>query len=249
LSQGLIDRLDPRSKAFFSLTVILLAIMIPEIEYMTGLIIMTGILVVISRSLVRWLSYLSIFKVLIPLLFFMNLFFYAQGQTFWSSDFYLFRLSVTRGGLITSITILLRLFSIAGAAALFAISTESIELETALTYLKVPWKLSFLFSLTLKLIPEMKTRYRKIEEAQYSRGIRIEGGPLEKTKKKIPILIPFLASIIRYGYELTEALVARDFNEIEKRSSLIELKHGPLDFLLYVISISIVSTYAYLYFL
>ena len=249
MKKRFLESLDPRSKLFFSFIVVILAIFVPKIDYLVILIIITLLLVVFGRSIKRWLAYLSVFKILIPLLFFLNLFFYAHGEIFWSFEFSFFSLSITQGGLITSVTILLRLFSIAGVVALIVISTEPVEFETALADLKFPWRLAFLFSLTLKLIPEMKTRYRKIEEAQLSRGLKMTGGPIEKTKKKIPMLIPFLASIIRYGYELTEALEARDFDEIGKRTSLIELKHGPSDVLLYILSISMFSIYMYMNFL
>ncbi len=248
MKKSFIEKLDPRSKLFFSLIVVILAIGIPKITYLSGLILITVLLVIIGRSFKRWLSYLSAFKILIPLLFFLNLFFYAGGKTFWSVDLSLFELSITQGGLITSVTILLRLFSIAGAAALFVISTDPIEIETALSELKMPWRLAFLFSLTLKLIPEMKTRYKKIEEAQLSRGLKISGGPLKKAKKKIPMMIPFIASIIRYGYELTEALEARDFDDIKGRTSLIELKHGVYDHLIYGFSLAILLSYVFLNF-
>jgi len=249
LKENLLEKLDPRSKLFFSFIVVILAIVIPEIEYLITLIVITLVLVVFGRSMKRWMSYLSVFKILIPLLFFLNLFFYAHGYVYWSFEFSFFTLAITQGGLLTSVTILLRLFSIAGVAALFVISTKPVEFETALADLKFPWRLAFLFSLTLKLIPEMKTRYQKIEEAQLSRGLKITGGPIKKTKSKVPLLIPFLASIIRYGYELTEALEARDFDSIGKRTSLIDLKHGFYDLLLYILSISIFFLYIYINFL
>ncbi|MEF8832418.1 MAG: energy-coupling factor transporter transmembrane component T [Candidatus Thermoplasmatota archaeon] len=249
MKESFLKKLDPRSKLFFSFIVVVLAIIVPKMEYLIGLIIVTLLLVAFGKAIKKWLSYLSVFKILIPLLFFLNLFFYAQGKIFWSFEFSFLTLSITQGGLLTSVIILLRLFSIAATAALFVISTEPIELETALADLKFPWRLAFLFSLTLKLIPEMKTRYRKIKEAQLSRGLKMTGGPIEKTKKKVPMLIPFLASIIRYGYELTESLEARDFDDIGERTSLIELNYDLYDHLLYLLSISISSVYIYLNFL
>jgi len=247
LKESFIEKLDPRSKLFFSLIVVILAIVIPEIIFLSALILVTLIMVIIGKMLKKWISYLSVFKVLIPLLFFLNLFFYAGGRRYWGFEFSFLELYITQGGLIVSVTIILRLFSIAGVAAMFIISTDPIQIETALAALKIPWKLAFLFSLTLKLIPEMKTRYKKIEEAQLSRGLKISGGPIKKAKKKIPMMIPFLASIIKYGYELTEALEARDFDDIRERTTLIHLDHGVFDYMMYIFSISLFTLYVYLY--
>ncbi|MGM0406137.1 MAG: energy-coupling factor transporter transmembrane component T [Thermoplasmatota archaeon] len=247
MKKSFIESLDPRSKLFFSFIVVILAIGIPEIMYLSALIILTLILVLIGKMFKKWISYLSVFKILIPLLLSLNLFFYATGQIYWGFEYYFLELYITQGGLIVSVTIILRLISIAGVAAMFIISTDPIQIETALAELKIPWKLAFLFSLTLKLIPEMKTRYKKIEEAQLSRGLKISGGLIKKTKKKIPMMIPFLASIIKYGYELTEALEARDFDDIKERTTLIHLDHGVFDYMMYVLSVSLFTLYVYLY--
>jgi len=79
--------------------------------------------------------------------------------------------------------ICLRLVSVASAAALFVVTTSVEEFEYGLRRLGFPWKLAFLFSLTLKLLPEMKRKYRKIEEAQKggefhaveNRGLKLRG--------------------------------------------------------------------------
>ena len=61
------------------------------------------------------------------------------------------------------------------------------------------------------------------------------------------MMIPFLASIIKYGYELTEALEARDFDDIRERTTLIHLDHGVFDYMMYIFSISLFTLYVYLY--
>ncbi len=249
MKNGPISEMDPRSKLFFASTVIILAIMIPKIMYLLGLLVLVFLVVSVGKTLKSWFEYLSALKWLIPILFFLNLFFYAGGEMIESFDLILFTLPITRGGLFTSITILLRLFSIAAVAAMFTVSTDAVELETALTKLKIPWRLAFILSLSLKLVPEIKKRYRKIRETQISRGLETGGGPIKRVKSKIPILIPFMVSVIRYGYELSEALEARGFNDVDGRTNLIQLKHGLDDLFLYLLSISIFSVYFYLNFI
>lgn len=240
--------IDPRAKLFFALTVTVLALLIPQIEYLVGLLLITFFIVLLGGILKSWFSYLSALKMLIPILFFLNLFFYAHGKVIRNFDLSLFTLSITYGGLRTSIMILLRLFSIAAVGAMFAVSTEPETFEIVLGKLKVPWRLAFVSSLTLKLVPEMKRRYKKIEEAQVSRGLKLKGGPIKRIRSRVPILIPFFVSIIRYGYELTEALEARGFDDIDERTNLISLEHGPYDYLLYLISIAIFLVYIFLNF-
>lgn len=241
-----LNKFDPRSKLFFTLILVVLSLLIPIPIYLLSLLGIILITASAGRALKGLLGYMSPLKLLIPLLLILNLFFYAHGKVIWSFDLRIFTLSVTYGGIETSIMILLRFFVIASAAALFAVTTDPEEFELALVWLKIPWKLAFIFSLTLRLVPDVKRRYKKIEEAQLTRGLTIGRSPLKKIKARVPMVIPFLAAIIRYGYELTEALKARNFDDIEKRSSLLRLEHGFHDYILYIFSISILSLYIYL---
>ncbi len=246
--ESIFHKFDPRSKLFFILVIIVLSLLIPESLYLGILLLIIVFTAIAGKTFRDLLRYLSPLKYLIPLLLILNLFFYAQGEVFWSIDLKLFALSVTSGGFERSIMILLRFFSIASAAALFAVTTDTEKFESALVRLKIPWKLAFIFSLTLRLVPDIRRRYRKIEEAQLSRGLDLEGGPIKKIKARVPMVIPFLASVIRYGYDLTEALKARNFNSITERTDLIQLDQGVYDYLLYAASIGIFCILIYMRF-
>jgi len=234
---SLLERFDPRAKLFFVIILIILAIVIPHPIYLSTLLLIVLGTVIVSRSFKKLMGYLSPLKVLIPLLLILNLFFYAHGEVIWEYDLKIFTLSITYGGLQTSIMIILRFFVIASAAALFAATTDPERFERTLVKLKVPWKLAFIFSLTLRLIPDLKRRYKKIEESQISRGLNVKGNPIHRIKARIPMIIPFLASVIRYGYDLSEALKARSFDDIEKRTYMMRLEHKPIDLGLYLFSI------------
>ncbi|MFP4051016.1 MAG: energy-coupling factor transporter transmembrane component T [Thermoplasmata archaeon] len=242
------ETFDPRAKMFFVLIIIILAILIPLPIYLAVLLLIVLITALSGRILKRLISYLSPLKILIPLLLILNLFFYAHGEVVWKYDLRIFTLSVTRGGFKTSIMILLRFFVIASAAALFAVTTDPEKFERTLVKLKIPWKLAFIFSLTLRLVPDLKRRYKKIEEAQISRGLDLKGNPIKRIKARIPMIIPFMASVIRYGYDLSEALKARSFDEIKNRTYMIQLKHKARDYGLYLFSIILFVIYLFFYY-
>lgn len=226
------NRFDPRPKMFLSIGIGILAILSPDLFYLLVLLLTTLLLSTIGLMLKRLLKYLYPFRYLIPLIFVLNLFFYAGGETLWS----FFILAVTTDGIYNSLVIIIRLLTLAGTAAWFAINTNPERFEIALVKLKVPWRLAFTFSLTLRLVPEMKKKFEKIETAQQARGLTIEGNPFQKAKARIPMFIPFLSSVIRYGYDLAEALKARNFEVSKKRTYLLQLKQTKLDYLLYGLS-------------
>lgn len=228
--------LDPRSKLAFVLVVSGLAIAMAGFEPLTLLAAAVIMLVAAGRGLrVRsWLGFLSTLKVLVPAIFLLNLLFYAGGTVLWQLP--VVPLSITLGGLKTSFLIILRLLVIAGVAAWFAQTTDAEAFEAALVRLHVPWPLAFVFSLTLRLLPEMSARFRMVEDAQLSRGLTLEGGPIRQARARIPMLLPFFVAIIEYGYELSDALVVREFGRSKHRTSLVSLAYHRADYVLYGVS-------------
>jgi energy-coupling factor transport system permease protein len=234
-------QLDPRAKGAFALAVSVAAIARP---HPVALVVLAGILVAFvatagSRQLRRWAGFLSAFVVILPLILVLNAFFYGGGTVLWRAP--VVPLSVTTGGLETSAVIALRLIVIAGAAAWFAGSTDAEAFEVAIARLGVPWRLAFLASLTVRLVPAMRSRFRTIERAQRSRGLTFEGGPLRRARARIPMFVPFLAAVVEDGYTLGEALRVRDFERASQRTYTVTLAHGRLDVGLYFAAIALVG--------
>lgn len=230
------SQLDPKAKLFFSITIALLAILSSKIIVLLSLFVLLVIFVALGSGFTNWLRYLSFFKVLISVLFVINLFFYGKGASLWGFSVFGLPVKVTYRGIYISSLIILRLVTLAGVSAWFALNTESEEFEVALVQLKVPWKLAFIFSLTLRLIPDIKDRFQVIEEAHLSRGLRLDRGPFHRIRARIPMLIPFFASLIRSGYETAEALKARNFGANSTRTYMTQLKPSKGDYMLYALS-------------
>ncbi len=203
---------DPRIKIFFSIAIIITSLVLSEISFILPLLAIVIGVSLIGRNLADTVSYLSFFKYLLPIIFIINWIFYAKGGTIYSLNLKIFEISLTYGGLFKSSMICLRLLTIAIAAAWLVVTTPPEEFEYGLKKLGFPWKLAFISSLTMKLIPEMKRKFREIDEAQRGRGAESGRNPIKKIKRKVPILVPFLASISRYGLELSQVLKVRNFS-------------------------------------
>lgn len=229
-------RLDPRSKLAFTAVVCGLAVAVPRLGALAGLGGLLVLLVAVGSGLgVReWLGFLAGFKVLLPVIFLLNLVFYGGGTVLWAVPHV--PLAVTEGGLVTSTLIAGRLVVIAGAVAWFAATTDAEAFEAALVRLRVPWTFAFVLSLTLRLVPELRDRFGTIQDAQRARGADVDGGPIRRVRARVPMFIPFFVSVVEYGYELTDALVVRDFDASTRRTSVVTLDHRPADYLLYGLS-------------
>ena len=233
--------MDPRAKLAFATAVAVVAIAIPRLD---SLVVLAGIVtatVATGRDLTLrdWLGSLAPFKVLVPIIFLLNSFFYGGGRVLIA--FPGIPLSVTADGLLVSAVIVARLLVVASIASWFAMTTDPEEFEVAITRLGAPWSFAFLLSLTLRLVPEMRLRYQEIDEAQRARGLEISGNPLKRARDRIPMLVPFLAAVIHYGYDLSEALEARDYGVVRERTSVVSLAHGRVDYLFYGFSVALLA--------
>ena len=238
--------LDPRSKLAFVVPVFMLGAVAHRI---VGLLALGGLIaafVLVGRDLDlrRWIGALAPFKYLLPLILALNSVFYGGGEVLAALPLGAFRVTVTVGGILTSVLIALRLLVLASVAAWFGLTTDATEFERGLTLVGVPWRLAFVGSLTLRLVPEMRARFRNIEDAQRARGLELSGGPIARARARLPMLVPFLASIVQYGYELSDALTVRDFERSGTRTSLIELGYGRADYALFVATIGLFGVFA-----
>lgn len=228
--------LDPRAKLALTSAIAITTLLVPDLRALGLLALILTIVVLTAHdySVMVWLYSLSPFKYLIPIILVLNAIFYNGGTPLASWSLVWIDLTVTTGGLYVSGVIAGRLLVIAAAAAWFSATTDPELFEAALVRLGIPWSFAFLCSLTLRLVPELRNRFRMIEEAQYARGLSTEGGPIRRVRSKIPMLIPFFVSVIQYGYELSEALTVRKYGASPTRSSIIELQHHPNDYVLYI---------------
>ena len=237
--------LDPRPKAAVVVATFLVATAAHRLAALAALGGLVALTVAVGRglSLRTWVGALAPFRYLLPILLVVNAVFYGGGEPLWSVSLLGVPVGVTTGGIVQSARIALRLLVIASAAAWFGLTTDAPEFERALVDVGVPWRLAFVMSLTVRLVPVMQGRFRDIEDAQRSRGLRFEGGPLARARARIPMFVPFLASVIQYGYDLSDALEVREFGRVEHRTYLVELEYDREDYLWYLYAVALVAVF------
>ncbi|MGM0397560.1 MAG: energy-coupling factor transporter transmembrane component T [Halobacteriota archaeon] len=236
------DALDPRSKLALTVAVIVVAVAARTWLPLVGLLAFVLGFVALGRGYgpVAWVRSIGPILYLLPVLLVLNTLFYAGGESIWTVPVAGYTVGVTTDGVATSGLIALRLLVIAGVAAWFAATTDAERFEAGLVHLGIPWSMAFLLSLSMRLVPTMRHRFTVIEEAQRSRGLTLDGGVVDDARDRIPMFVPFLSAIIRYGYELSDALTARGFDRIDRRTSLVDVEHGSADYLVYLLAIGVV---------
>lgn len=235
------ERFDPRAKLALAIGIVLAGFATGTV---TGQLLLVGALlgvVVLGPVALRtWARTLAPLGLLLVLLVVLNTLFYASGPAWVAVPIGPVRLAITPGGVETAVLISLRLLLVAGAATWFALGTTAERFEAGLVSLGVPWRAAFLLSLTVGLIPRLRGRFRAIEESRRTRGADLSGGPIARIRTRIPMLVPFLATVIREGFDLSSALTARGFENQGPRTSITTVAHRPADAVLYVLAVGFV---------
>ena len=139
----------------------------------------------------------------------------------------------------------LRLFLIVSTSLLFVTTVSPRDLITALRYFKLPYKIIFTLSLTLRHISTFSEEYMIIKEAQTSRGLELDKGFLiKRIRNYVPVLIPLLVRSIENAEKLSLAMNLKLFS-FNKRVIAMENRFDKYNILilLSLISIFFISLY------
>jgi len=123
-------------------------------------------------------------------------------------------------GLDFALRIDLRLFVLALALALFALTTEARSLVVDLERRGVSRRLAFAAAATLQAIPAMAERARAIQAAQRARGLDTEGSIGARLRGVIPLAGPAILGTLADVETRSQALEARAFDRPGKRHLL-----------------------------
>lgn len=124
-------------------------------------------------------------------------------------------------------------------AALLTLTTSPLELSDGierlirpLGRLRVPTsELAMMLAIALRFVPTLFEEGRRIRMAQLARGARLEGNLLVRLKGAVALAAPLLISSFRRADELALALEARCYRGSQRRSQLVELRLGKIDYL------------------
>lgn len=117
---------------------------------------------------------------------------------------------------------------------LFA-STRSQDLTTALvTQCRIPYEFAFLFTASLRFVPDLLAESKAVQEAQACRGFVIKGGLLNRLVSYLSVVQPLVLRSVSRSETMAMSLELRGFNA-GKRSFLHSVALGMLDYLLFAL--------------
>lgn len=253
-----IHRLDPRNK-FLMLIIWMISIFMINpskegYETIYWLIYLAmGIFIVLIFKIAK-LRIITLFQSLKPMwvmmvfLLIMNLFIYKGGPQllpkWWIFDIHL-------EALIQTAKIVVRLALLISLSTIFTATTKPLDITVAIDDLFAWLKifhlnvhiLSMIISIALRFIPTILDETYRIMNAQASRGVDFKNGKLkEKVIAISSLIIPLFMSAISRSDELANAMEARNYNPLVKRTRFRQLKWKFTDTLTILFSILVLTT-------
>ena len=165
--------------------------------------------------------------------------------------FRLWKLTITKEGIITAVFMVIRLLYLIMGSSLMTLTTtpnnltdglekglgflKVIKVPKPLNKIKVPvHEIAMMMSIALRFIPILIEETDKIMKAQMARGADFENGNLiQKAKAMIPILVPLFVSAFRRANDLANAMEARCYHGSEGRTKMKPLKYTKNDRIAY----------------
>jgi len=168
-----------------------------------------------------------IFSFILLASFILWLFFTKGGPP----EFTIAGLSISKVSILYASAMALRLGLLLFFGMVFIASTRIEELFYGLNWLRIPFPVSFAISLSFRLVPIFSESAQTIIQAQRSRGLKISGGIISKFQSYFPLFVPVFLSALRRVNHLSIALESKGFGANVKRTSWLEFKWRPRDFL------------------
>jgi energy-coupling factor transport system permease protein len=138
-------------------------------------------------------------------------------------------------GFVFGLVVVFRLLSPLYAMPLVVMTTDVNDLVIGLTRIRIPYKVAFIFSITLRFVPFIFGEIDAITEAQRLRGLA-----LEKMNfiRRIPVFaslaVPLILGSLLKAQTLDVVLQSKAFSGSPKRTYLTELQLRGLDYVVLV---------------
>lgn len=233
-----LHKLDPRTKIILTVFFIVAVFLANNPTSFMFLVIITSVLVFISR--ISFKVVLKGIKPIFLILIFTSLInvFMTVGESEPLVKFWIIK--IYKEGIIRAVFMSLRvIILIIGTSMFLTYTTSPISLTDGIESLLKPLKkigipvhlFAMMMTIALRFIPTLVEETEKIMNAQKSRGADFSNGSLiKRAKALIPLLVPLFVSSFKRAEELATAMECRCYRGDVNRTKYVELKYKPCDY-------------------
>jgi energy-coupling factor transport system permease protein len=152
--------------------------------------------------------------------------FYRQGTPLINTPI----INLSRASLVFGFGRGIKLAELLATSVLFLSTTKVEEFTAGLLRLGVPYRVGFAITLAFRLVPLFIDSAVTVVQAQSLRGYDFNrGGPLERVRRYVPVIIPVFMGALRKANNMAMALEARGFGMNATPTSFIDYPIRPRD--------------------
>src|ERR1700682_2503578 len=231
---SIVHRLNPTVKVF---ALFIMFWSVYWVNHPLALLPLGLLLAAIAQLTGSWPNFYRLRWLFILLIFFTTLawmVFYRKGPALINTRI----IHLSRASLVFGLGRGLKLAELIATSVLFLSTTKVEEFTAGLARLGVPYRVGFAITLSFRLVPLLIGSALTVVQAQNLRGYDFNrGGPLERIKRYVPVLIPVFMGALRKANSMAIALEARGFG----------MSHQPTSFIDYPVAASDVAATAALF--
>ncbi|MGD1823159.1 MAG: energy-coupling factor transporter transmembrane component T family protein [Pleomorphochaeta sp.] len=224
--KGVLYKLDPRTKVIVTLVACVFVFLPMKF---TALVIFSAFLTILSFYSVGRKSTNGIIKAIVPMMILVIIFSPLYERSGTPLLILKNSLIVTYEGLLHSLTLTLRFYSITFACSLLFFTTKMNDFILALQFFFIPYKTCLTISLVFRTIPTIFDAFNQISDSHSLRRSK------ETNKKKIKNLFPTLTSALVVSLKtipsLAMSLEARGYGLKNKRTNFHQLSKNKCFFI------------------
>src|SRR5271163_85257 len=214
----LVHRLNPTVKVF---ALFIMFWSVYWVDHPLALIPLGLLMLIIAQVTRSWPNFYRLRWLFILLIFFTTLawmVFYRKGPPL----IHLPLIHFSRTSILFGLGRGLKLTELLATSVLFLSTTRVEEFTAGLSRLGVPYRVGFAITLAFRLVPLFIDSAVTIVQAQSLRGYEFNrGGPLERVKRYVPVMIPVFMGALRKANNMAMALEARGFGKTTRPTSFI----------------------------
>lgn len=232
-----LHHLDVRVKILGFLVIVVLTLLFENPFFNLGIVLLLfGIVIA-----VRFPFKISVFLPLLPLFLFMTLFnclacspkrFHLE--VYQATLCYLLpgeRWGMTLGGIMLSVTFLLRIFTMVTASMVLTAVSSLEEWIQLLQKLKIPYEVSFIITTAIRFVPTLDRKRKLILDARKARGADFGAkGILHWLRAQITVMVPLMMHAIFMAEALSMSMLNRGFGYARTRTNFRKLSLTTADY-------------------
>ncbi len=227
---SVIHRLDPRAKLVMTIVLATISLLFLELFPLIILLIVLIPLLVLAKSIRRWLKSMKGLAVLLVFILIFNTL-----------------LSTAQYPLNHSIALILRLIALMTSFSLFFLTVHPDELSQALIQMRVRFEFAFAMSMAMRYVPTLGQEAYAIMDAQKARGVELDkGNILKRIRNIVPIIVPLIIVSIRRALSIAESMESRGFGACQNRTYMEKLVFRKSDWAIVFVSILILILVVYI---